>query len=109
MPDPLTVALLLALFGVDPLRPSAAAAPGMAFACEDGTRLLVSYPSPDRAVLTWEDGSTATLAQAVSADGARYVGGGWQWWGKGMDQGTLAPLAAGEGVASAEGTACAAP
>lgn len=46
---------------------------------------------------------------AVSASGARYVGGGWEWWTKGATEGTLSPLKPGEDIASAAGAICTAP
>jgi membrane-bound inhibitor of C-type lysozyme len=49
------------------------------------------------------------LRIATSADGARYTGDGWQWWTKGMHEGSLAALAPGEAIASAAGVACHAP
>ena len=65
-------------------------------------------PNTDTAVLTL-DGQTHHLHTAISADGARYVGGKWQWWTKGMHSAWLAPLAQGETYASADGVSCHAP
>ena len=90
----------------------AAAAPAAAalttYACDDGRSLKASYPDADTAVVELE-GATHTLKIAISASGARYVGDGLQWWTKGMADGQLSPLKAGEDIASAQGVNCKAP
>jgi membrane-bound inhibitor of C-type lysozyme len=73
--------------------------------CEDGRTVQASYADTDTAVLTL-DGHVHQLRIAISASGARYVGDGWQWWTKGLRDGQLAPLPAGETYASARGTPC---
>jgi membrane-bound inhibitor of C-type lysozyme len=75
------------------------------YACSDGRQVQAAYPDTESAVLTL-DGKTHHLHRAISADGARYVGDGWQWWTKGMQQGMLAPLKPGESIASAGGVSC---
>jgi membrane-bound inhibitor of C-type lysozyme len=75
-----------------------------AYRCDDGRQVQASYPGTDRALLS-VDGTSHRLALAHSASGARYVGEGWQWWTKGP-QAWLAPLHAGESIASAPGIAC---
>lgn len=90
----------------------AAAAPAAAtlttYVCDDGRSLKASYPDADTAVVELE-GATHTLKIAISASGARYVGDGLQWWTKGMADGQLSPLKAGEDIASAQGVNCKAP
>ncbi|GGA08085.1 MliC family protein [Dyella caseinilytica] len=84
----------------------ASAAPNwISYACSDGQVIKASYPDTNTALVIIE-GNTHTLHIAISADGARYIGDGWQWWTKGMSDGTLAPLAAGETIASATGVRC---
>lgn len=110
MIDPLTVIILVALFGVSPSVPTLIpVSPPLVlhFACDDGTRLVVSYPTPELAALTWNHDTTLMLDRDVSAGGGRYVGNGWQWWAKGMGHGMLTPLAPGEDMADAAGTSCA--
>lgn len=75
------------------------------YRCEDGRALKAGYPDRDTAVLTVGDHSY-TLKIARSASGARYTGFGLQWWTKGASEGRLAPLKAGEEIASAPGVAC---
>ena len=75
--------------------------------CSDGSDIAVLYRGADAAVLTLGK-QTIGMASAVSADGSRYVGGGWQWWAKGMRNGTLAHLRPGEDIASEAGVACSA-
>lgn len=78
------------------------------YTCDDQRTVKAVYPDRDTAVLTF-DGDTHHLHVARSADGARYVGDQWQWWTKGMHEGRLAPLEAGETIASAKGVSCTAP
>jgi membrane-bound inhibitor of C-type lysozyme len=89
------------LAACQPPRPTA---PSTAYRCDDGRRVQAGYEGTDHAVLAM-DGATYRLTIARSASGARYVGEGWQWWTKGA-QAWLAPLRAGEDIASAPGVAC---
>lgn len=100
--------LLLALSACT--SPPAVVAPAQAlvYTCADGRAVKAVYPDTETAMLTL-DGQTLKLQVAVSADGARYVDQHWQWWTKGMHQAWLAPLKAGETIASAAGVACHAP
>ena len=75
------------------------------YVCEDGRTVRATYPDPDTAIVD-VDGVKRTLKIAISASGARYIGDGVQWWSKGMDQGQLSPLAAGEDIATAPGVNC---
>lgn len=90
-----------------PSSTSAAASPTI-YTCQDGRRVQAVYPDSATVALLL-DGHTHRLRTAVSADGARYVGDGWQWWSKGTRQAQLTPLKKGETIASAPGTACTAP
>jgi|GEM_PF-429822 len=85
-----------------------AASPSVYYACADGSAVRASYPDPDTAVVEHQ-GRAHTLKTAISASGARYIGEGLQWWTKGWKDGSLAPLAPGETIASAAGIACKAP
>lgn len=75
------------------------------YRCDDGRQVQASYPDHGTAVLQF-DGNRHVLRVALSASGARYVGDRWQWWTRGMHEGSLAPLRAGETIASAAGTVC---
>ncbi len=75
------------------------------YTCSDGQAVQASYPDSNTAIIKLK-GETHTLHVALSGSGARYAGEGWQWWTKGMHDGMLAPLASGESIASAPGTAC---
>ncbi len=88
--------------------PSSTVAETRLYTCEDRRTVRATYPDPHTAVLTF-DGHTRRLRIAVSADGARYTDARWQWWTKGFHHARLAPLAAGETLASAAGVACQAP
>ncbi len=78
------------------------------YVCEDGSTVEARYPTPDGARIGYQ-GRTIDMTIARSASGARYVGGGWEWWTRGMIEGTLTPLGPGEEIASAPGLGCAAP
>ncbi len=85
--------------------PAAPAAEVVRYACADGTTVEARYPTTDTAQIV-HNGKTVDMVIAVSASGSRYVGEGWQWWTKGMTEGTLAPLEPGEDIAEAAGTIC---
>jgi len=96
------VAIALLLAGCHATAPDSAA---ITYACDDGRHIQASYPDTEHATLVI-DGQSHPLHLAVAASGARYVGDNLQWWTKGMHEAWLAPLAAGETVASAPGVAC---
>jgi len=75
------------------------------YICEDGSVVEASYPDTDTARIRYE-GQVIEMQNVISGSGARYTGGGWQWWTKGMTEGTLAPLAPGEEIASVDGVLC---
>ena len=75
------------------------------YRCADGTTLEATYPSSDTARVTY-GGRTVDMRIAQSASGARYTGGGLEWWTRGMSEGYLSPLAEGEDTASAPGQTC---
>jgi membrane-bound inhibitor of C-type lysozyme len=83
----------------------AASTPPTRYLCTDGRVIEARYPDSVTALLALR-GHSYTLKVARSADGARYVGDGWQWWAKGMRDGTLAPLARGETIATSPGVQC---
>ena len=92
----------VAMAGCGALAPAprpAPAAPAIVYACPDGQSVRATYPATRTAVIEYR-GSLHTFKAAVSADGARYVGDGLQWWTKGMTHGTLAVLAPGEAYAA---------
>lgn len=86
---------------------SASGAGQTSYRCADGSIVEASYPTTDTARILY-DGGVIDMTIAVSASGARYVGGGWEWWTKGTTEGTLSALAPGEEIASAPGISCAA-
>lgn len=79
------------------------------YACEDGRMVdaaVLRLGDRDLVVLSIDGAEPVALTIAMSASGARYVGGGLQWWGKGLEEANLAALAEGEDIASAPGTTC---
>lgn len=101
------IALMLALTSCNatPAKQQAATASWTTYACSDGQTVQAAYPDTNTALVKIK-GQAYTLHIALSGSGARYVGDGWQWWTKGMKDGMLAPLAAGETIASAPGVTC---
>lgn len=79
--------------------------PATRYVCSDGSVVEARYPDAQSARITYM-GYSISMRIAMSASGARYVGGGWQWWTKGMKQGYLAPLKPGEDIASAPNLDC---
>ncbi|MDF1836031.1 MAG: META domain-containing protein [Alteraurantiacibacter sp. bin_em_oilr2.035] len=77
----------------------------MTYRCSDGSIVEASYPTTDTALIVHQ-GRSVQMNIASSASGARYVGGGLQWWTKGANEGMLSPLAEGEDIASARGINC---
>lgn len=75
------------------------------YECEDGSTVQAIYPRIDTAEIEY-DGQVIEMQIAVAASGSRYVGDGWEWWTKGMTEGTLTPLQPGEEIASADGVFC---
>jgi len=52
------------------------------------------------------DGQGVRMLQGVSANGVRYIGGGYQWWTRGLQTANLAPLGPNESTATNPGTEC---
>lgn len=76
--------------------------------CANGQSVQARYLPPDRARITIGE-RTIDMHLAVSADGARYVGGGLTWWTKGGGPGSRATLFtydAGTGVTGERITTC---
>ncbi|HRO88840.1 MliC family protein [Denitratimonas tolerans] len=61
------------------------------YQCESGILIKAGYPDTDHARVEYQ-GSTYELTIAISASGARYVGGGVEWWTKGSGPGSTASL-----------------
>ena len=79
--------------------------PAFLYICIDGRTVTARYPNQVTAVIGLE-GRSYDLSIARSADGARYIGHGWQWWTRGMHDAALARLGPGETIATAPPTAC---
>jgi len=92
---------------VDSATPVAAtdAGQGANFVCADGRTVRAVFLDPE--TLTLHIGSdTIAMHGATAASGARYIGEGWQWWTKGLQQASLTRLKPGEEIASANGVEC---
>jgi membrane-bound inhibitor of C-type lysozyme len=78
--------------------------PASVLHCENGETVEAGYAG-DIAIVTYKN-RRHRLRSAISGSGARYVGGGLQWWTKGFEEGTIASLQPGENVASGELVVC---
>lgn len=61
------------------------------YRCESGQTMAATYPSTDSATVQYK-GSKYAMQIAVSGSGARYVGGGLEWWTKGSGPGSEGTL-----------------
>ena len=78
--------------------PAEAAVESVTYDCGDGVSLPVSYVNadPNFLALVPIDGASVVFASAISASGARYTSGKYEWWTKG-DDAFLRDLTADEG------------
>ena len=56
------------------------------YRCESGETIAATYPSTNSATVQYK-GHSYTMQIAISGSGARYVGGGLEWWTKGSGAG----------------------
>lgn len=61
------------------------------YRCKSGRKVVASYASGTTAVVKYGSG-TRKMIVAVSGSGARYVGGGLEWWTKGRGPGSEGTL-----------------
>lgn len=73
--------------------------------CDGGVKVTVTYPTLDTARVVYQ-GQTFEMAIAGTASGTRYTGSGWEWRTKGGVDAYLAPLTAGESIASDQAISC---
>lgn len=57
------------------------------YRCESGQTIAANYPSTGSATVQYK-GTSYNMGIAVSGSGARYVGGGLEWWTKGSGPGS---------------------
>ena len=91
---PLTFASILLVSGcVSAPQESVAAQSSAAhsYLCQSGETIAAAYPSTDATVIRYK-GNTYNMQIAVSASGARYVGGELEWWTKGSGAGSEGTL-----------------
>lgn len=63
----------------------------LSYQCESGEIITATYPSNNSAKLQYK-GSAYAMHIAVSASGARYIGGDLEWWTKGSGSGSEGTL-----------------
>jgi len=61
-------------------QPAASVVGSGVFVSESGQTIRADYRDNGTVTLTFTDGTTKVLSQAVSASGARYVSGSYEWW-----------------------------
>lgn len=61
------------------------------YRCKSGEAIAAAYPSTDSATVQYK-GRNYNMRIAVSGSGARYVGGGLEWWTKGSGPGSEGTL-----------------
>lgn len=61
------------------------------YRCDSGETVAARYPSTDAAMVQYK-GRQHAMKIAVSGSGARYVGGGFEWWTKGSGRGSEGTL-----------------
>lgn len=71
--------------GDDPL------AEAIEYTCASGARIFARYDEAEDVILLQYGDTRVVMSPAMSASGARFVGGDWVWWGKG-DEATLFTL-----------------
>lgn len=71
-----------------------------AYQCDNETTIVVQYinAAPNFLAILPVDGDNHVFATALSASGARYVSGPYEWWSKGTE-GTLRDLTQGDEAA----------
>ncbi|WP_392565181.1 MliC family protein [Utexia brackfieldae] len=78
---------------------STIAADTMTYSCNNGQSFTAAYPNEDQAVLYYQN-QLFLLNIAQSANGARYVGEGWQLWTQGINNAMLSILPEDKSIAS---------
>jgi membrane-bound inhibitor of C-type lysozyme len=63
----------------------------ISYRCESGHDVDAIYPS-DTTIIIRYAGKSYEMAISISASGARYVGGGLEWWTKGTGPGSTGTL-----------------
>lgn len=96
--------LILGLAGCDQPQHTTQSTPTYLYQCESGRIVQASYSSADTVILEYE-GQTLHMNHAISASGARYVGGGLEWWSKGSGPGSEGNLFRQENSDNATGQA----
>ena len=64
----------------------------VAYRCVSGETVQAHYDDTTDTIRLRYRQTTVEMSPAVSASGARFTGGDWVWWTKGMDEGTLFTL-----------------
>ena len=83
------------------------------YLCANGQVVQAEYVNSDDemslgqdAAIIYVNGRSIRMLQGASANGVRYIGGGYQWWTRGLRTANLAPLGPNESTATNPGTEC---
>src|SRR5690554_2236557 len=87
--------------GVAHKQHASSGSPMQQYQCDSGETIAAEYPDTDSATVEHQ-GNSHDMQIAVSARGARYVGGGLEWWTKGTGLGAEGMLL----QHKADGTSC---
>lgn len=79
-------------------------APATILHCENGETVEAGYAG-DIAIIRYKN-KKHFMRSAISGSGARYVGDGMEWWTKGFEEGTIAPVLPGEAVSTSDRVPC---
>ena len=86
----------------------------LTYLCANGQVVQAQYEDSDDTLMSigqdgafvYIDGRGIRMLRGASASGVRYIGGGYQWWTRGLQTANLAPLGPNESTASTPGTEC---
>lgn len=87
----LTGCIHLSADGTSAAHGIAAGGKSISYLCESGHGIDAVYRSGTTAIVRYA-GTVHEMTIAISASGARYVGGGLEWWTKGMGPGSTGTL-----------------
>lgn len=79
--------LLVSACATSPQTPATSGSSAHNYRCASGETIAATYPTTDSATVQYK-GNSYNMDIAVSASGARYVGGELEWWTKGSGTGS---------------------
>ena len=74
--------------------------PARVLHCENGETVEARYAG-DMAIVIYKN-RKHTMRTVISGSGARYIGDGMEWWSKGFEEGTIAPVPPGADMGASD-------